>query len=280
MDAQNVGILHPGDMGVSVAATIRNGGHSVYWASEGRSAETRQRAEKHGLLDAGSLAQLCQICTVIVSVCPPDAAEDLAKQVLSVDFKGLYLDANAISPERVKRIGRAVIDAGGTFVDGGIIGGPAWKSGMTWLYLSGEAAENAAAYFATGPLETCVIGDSIGKASALKMCFAAYSKGTTALLSAVLAAAEALDVRAELDEQWSRDKDFDKEAARRVQGVTAKAWRFRGEMEEIAATFEDAGMPGGFHHAAADVYRRMAGFKGRDTPPLQDVLAALLRRES
>ncbi len=111
------------------------------------------------------------------------------------------------------------------------------------------------------------------------MCFAAYSKGTTALLSAVLAAAEALDVREELAQQWSRNgSDFAEQAAQNVRQVTAKAWRFVGEMEEIAATFSEAGVPGDFHLAAADIYRRMANFKGVSvTPSLEDVLAALLR---
>ena len=89
MAQQNVGILHPGDMGISVAATIKNSGHAVYWASEGRSPQTRARAQQHGLIDAGSLANLCATCAVIVSVVPPDAAENLAVQVLAQGFKGL-----------------------------------------------------------------------------------------------------------------------------------------------------------------------------------------------
>lgn len=282
MDNPNVGILHPGDMGVSVAATIRNGGYTIYWASEGRSPETRARAQQHGLIDAVSLPQLCFLCPVIVSVCPPDAAETLAHDVLAEGFSGLYLDANAISPQRAQRIGQAMADAGATFVDGGIIGGPAWKPNSTWLYLSGPAADTAAAYFSAGPLETRVIGDSIGKASALKMVFAAYSKGTTALLSAVMGAADALNVRPELEQQWDHDREgFTDEAARRVRQVTAKAWRFVGEMDEIAATFREAGMPDGFHKAAGDIYERMAGFKGVDaTPPLDDVLRALRHDKS
>jgi 3-hydroxyisobutyrate dehydrogenase-like beta-hydroxyacid dehydrogenase len=278
MDIQNIGILHPGEMGISVAATIQNSGHAVYWVSQGRSPQTRARAEKHGLLDAGSLAHLCEICSMIVSVCPPDAAEALANHVVSHHFTGLYLDANAISPQRAQRIGQAVHDIGGTFVDGGIIGGPAWTAGSTWLYLSGEAADRAATCFAAGPLETRSVGNAIGKASALKMCFAAYTKGTTALLAAVLATAEALNVRSELEQQWGAD--FAEEAARKVKQVTAKAWRFTGEMDEIASTFAEAGMPDSFHIAAGDVYSRMAEFKGMPTPSLETVLQALLEPES
>jgi len=129
-------------------------------------------------------------------------------------------------------------------------------------------------------LETSVIGESVGKASALKMCFAAHTKGTTALLSAILATAEALGVREELAHQWSRNgSNFAEQTDQQVSGVTAKAWRFAGEMEEIAATFRGVSLPGEFHAAAAEIYRRIAGFKEvKKTPPLAEVLNALLGR--
>jgi 3-hydroxyisobutyrate dehydrogenase-like beta-hydroxyacid dehydrogenase len=217
----------------------------------------------------------------VVSICPPHAAESVAEQVLASGFQGRYLDANAISPQRVAGIGRAMAEAGATFVDGGIVGGPAWKPNSTWLYLSGPGAQEIAACFAAGPLETRVLGPEVGTASALKMCYAAYSKGTTALLSAILATAEKLGVREALAQQWDHDNaGFAEATNQRVQGVTAKAWRFAGEMEEIAATFQEAGLPGGFHLAAADVYRRLAHYKDTPTPALGDVLAALLQAES
>ena len=278
MSKEIVGILHPGEMGVSIAASAKNTGYMVYWASEGRSSQTHDRANKINLLDMYSVAKLCEECSVILSVCPPHAAEDVAKEVIGHGFSGVYLDANAISPQRAIRIEREMSDAGVEFVDGGIIGGPAWRSGRTWLYLSGKEAQRVASCFSAGPLETAVIGDSAGKTSALKMCYAAYTKGSTALLSAILAVAEALDVREELENQWSRGgSDFAEQTNRRVRGVTAKAWRFAGEMKEIASTFESAGMPGEFHAAAAEVYRRIAGFKdAQEVPPLADVLTALL----
>ncbi len=273
-----IGILHPGQMGVSLAASAKNSGQDVYWVSEGRSAETRGRALSHDLMTLDTLAELCETCSVLVSVCPPHAAEDLADEVLACCYKGLYLEANAISPQRTVRIGEKMMAEGVTFVDGGIIGGPAWKSGTTWCYLSGEAASRAAACFSKGPLETEVIGDEIGLASSLKMCFAAYTKGSTALLCGILAAAENLGVRDFLEAQWSRGgSDFTSQTQQRIRRVTAKAWRFAGEMEEIAATLEGAGLPGGFHIAAADIYQRIAHFKGMDEPPpLEEVLDALL----
>jgi 3-hydroxyisobutyrate dehydrogenase-like beta-hydroxyacid dehydrogenase len=278
MTKQKVGILHPGTMGISVAASVKKSGHTVYWVSEGRSRQTHERAEKFGLDDTGALAALCETCPIIVSVCPPHAAEEVAQQVLSYSFQGLYLDANAISRQRAIRIGQAMREAGVAFVDGGIIGGPAWEPGQTWLYLSGEKAAEAAVCFSGGPLETRVIGESVGKASALKMCYAAYTKGTTALLCAILAASEVLGVREELEEQWSRDwPDFAEQTRGRVRRVTTKAWRFAGEMDEITDTFREAGLPGEFHAAAAIIYRRIAGFKDVPSmPSLQEVLEALV----
>lgn len=275
---QKIGIVSPGAMGISVAATMRRSGFDVYWASAGRSADSAARAKAHGLLDVGTVANLCATCEVIVSVCPPHTAVSVAEAVLASGFSGVYLDANAIAPQKVIQMAERMAAAGVTFVDGGIIGGPAWEPQSTWLYLSGEQAERVAEFFVEGPLETAVIGNKIGQASALKICFAAYSKGTTALLSLILAGAEALGVRANLEEQWSRGgSDFAGQTQQRVRRVTAKAWRFEGEMHEIANTFASVGLPAGFHEAAAEVYRRLGQFKDAgETPELAEVLAALL----
>jgi len=277
MNKQNIGVLHPGMMGICVAATVQNSGHDVYWASEGRGRQTRERAEKYNLIDAGSLAGLCETCAVIISVCPPHAAEEMAQQVLARGFQGVYLDVNAIAPQRTARIEQAMNAAGVEFVDGGIIGFPVWERGKTWLYLSGAKAPEAAVLFSEGPLETSIVGADVGKASALKMCYAAYTKGTTALLCAILATSEALGVRGELETQWSRDwPNFGEQAGERVRNVTAKAWRFAGEMAEIAATFREAGLPGEFHAAAEMIYGRMADFKDApETPLLEEVLKTL-----
>ncbi|MEW6671970.1 MAG: DUF1932 domain-containing protein [Thermodesulfobacteriota bacterium] len=274
---KKIGILNPGNMGIRVAATIQNSGNDVYWVSEGRGPQTRKRAEEIGLKDAQNLKTLCTTCSAIVSVCPPHAAEAVADQVSALGFKGLYLDANAISPQRTQKIAQVIQKAGADFVDGGIIGNPPMKRGQTWLYLSGSRAEEAASFFSGGPLETGVIGGEIGKASALKMCYAAFTKGTTALLCAILATASAYHVSEELYEEWSRNgSKFADESKEKVQLVTKKAWRFIGEMKEISSTFQAAGLPGGFHEAAADVYTRIASFKDAPSvPALESILEAL-----
>ncbi len=273
----NLGILHPGEMGISVAASAKNSGCTVYWVGAGRSEQSHVRAQAHGLQDAGSLAALCRTCDIIVSVCPPHAAEAVATDVMAQGFQGTYVDGNAISPQRAQSIADQVTRGGASFVDGGIVGGPAWKPGTTWLYLSGPAASEAAAAFAAGPLGTVLMGDEVGKASALKMCYAALTKGTTALLTATVGAAAQLGVLDALLAEWGRDgAPAREENERRVRQVTAKAWRFAGEMEEIAATFDSAGMPPGFHQAAHEIYQRLAEFKdATETPSLDAVIAAL-----
>jgi 3-hydroxyisobutyrate dehydrogenase-like beta-hydroxyacid dehydrogenase len=274
-----IGILHPGEMGISIAASAKNSGCEVYWTSEGRSASTRERAAKFELHEARTLAELCRQCPIVVSVCPPHAAETLAHEVLRAGFHGLFVEANAIAPERTIQIGNTLTRADIHFVDGGIIGLPAWKSHSTCLYLSGARADEVAACFSAGPLDTKVLGTEIGKASALKMCYAANTKGTVALLAAILATAETLGVREALFDQWrTEDPAFPDKVLRRIQANTPKAWRFVGEMGEISGTFSAAGAPGEFHAGAADIYERLAEFKNVEAAPtLEEILHALCK---
>lgn len=278
---QKIGILHPGEMGISIAATARNSGCDVYWASEGRSESTRERAAKFDLHEAKTLEAVCSECPIIVSVCPPHAAEDLAREVVRAGFRGLYVDANAIAPQRSIKMGNAMTEAGVTFIDGGIIGFPAWKPHTTCLYLSGPRADEVAACFAAGPLDTKILGAEIGKASALKMCYAANTKGAVALLAGILTTAENLGVLAPLLERW-RDEDpaLPDQVIKRIQSNAPKAWRFVGEMYEISRTFAEAGAPGEFHIGAAEIYQRLAEFKDtKMAPSVEELLNALCRSQ-
>src|SRR5215475_14472005 len=275
-----IGILHPGEMGISIAASAKNSGCEVFWVSEGRSGATRERAAKFGLRDAHTLEELCRECPIILSVCPPHAAETVAREVSAARFHGLFVDANAIAPQRTIQMSTSMIKADVSFVDGGIIGLPAWKPHTTCLYLSGPRANEVAACFSAGPLDTKVLPGAVGKASALKMCYAANTKGTVALLAAIVATAESLGVRDALFEQWKHDDPaLPGQVEKRIQANAPKAWRFVGEMEEISRTFREAGAPGEFHAGAADIYSRLAKFKDTRTPPtLEDILDALTER--
>lgn len=275
---KTIGILHPGAMGVAVAQTMKNSGYEVVWAGNGRSPATHQRAESAGLTNVQTVEAVCAAADVIVSVCPPHAAEVVAEQVSNAQFDGLFLDANAISPQKAQRIGERLTAVNIPFVDGSIIGGPPTKPKQTWLHLSGARAEEVARYFAAGPLETNIVSEEIGQASALKMCFAAQTKGGAALLALVLAAAESLNVRDALEAQWEQ---YDAGSAARsqqriVRVAHNKAWRFVGEMEEMVETFGAIGLPDGFHAAAAEIYQRVAQFKDApDAPSIEAVLRAL-----
>jgi len=278
MTDTSIGFLHPGAMGVSLAASTIASGQRVCWVGANRSAETRSRAEQHGLTELGSLEELCRTCGIIVSICPPTAASDVAASVVQQGFTGIFVDANAISPKRARDIGSLCTGAGMSYVDASVIGGPAWSKDETVLYLSGPQAQLVASRMSGGLLATRVIGDELDRASALKMCYAAFTKGSTAMLCAIVAAAHELGVHDELARQWELDEPGSSERThQRVRRVTAKAWRYEGEMHEIADTLEAAGLPGGFHAAAAELYARLGDFKGRDAQPeLREVVDRLL----
>ena len=245
-----VGVLHPGEMGAVVAAIARA---EVLWAPEGRSAATAARAEAAGLRPA-PFEELVQRCDVLLSICPPHAALDVARAVAG--FRGVYCDANAVSPATAREVGALMESAGASFVDGGIVGGPPTEPG-TRLYLSGERAGEIAALFAGTALEPIVLGAEPGTASALKMCYAGWSKGSAALVIALADAAAALGIADELHAEWARSiPELPARLERARRSAASKGWRWVGEMEEIEATLRSVGLPGGFHAAAADVYRR------------------------
>ena len=280
MTSQTIGVLHPGEMGVTVGASVRAGGSRVLWASEGRSAQTRERAAAAGLEDAKTLASLCAASGVILSVCPPHSALDLARVVAAQGFSGVYVDGNAVSPGTARDIGRIIERAGAIFVDGGIIGPPARARGTTRLYLSGEQAGPIAGLFAQGLLEAIVLDGEPGAASALKMAYAAYTKGTSALLVSIRALAIRAGVDQALLDEWAlSQKDLGARSERAAGETARKAWRFTGEMAEIAATFDDAGLPDGFFRAAGEIYESLAGYKDAPSmPSVAEVAKALFGR--
>lgn len=234
-----VGLLHPGEMGSAVGRVLQDSGNEVLWASEGRSEETHSRAGT--FRDAGTVRDLAGEAELILSICPPHAARDLARA--TVGFDGVYVDANAISPAHAAEIA----SLHPRFVDGGIVGGPPREPGTT-LYLSGPDAPPVAALFAGSLLETRVVAD----ASALKMAYAAWSKGTTALLLSIREVARHFDV----EEEWGlAAPELVERLPRAERSAATKGWRWVGEMEEIGDTFSAAGQPDGFHRAAAQVYR-------------------------
>jgi 3-hydroxyisobutyrate dehydrogenase-like beta-hydroxyacid dehydrogenase len=281
MMSVTIGLLHPGEMGAVVGAAARAAGGRVLWISEGRSGASRERAAAAGLEDARDLAALVGASGVILSVCPPHAALDVAYAVAAERFEGIYVDANAVSPDTTREIGAIVRKVGATFVDGGIVGPPPAKPGTTRLYLSGDAAAQVARLFEGSALEAIVVPGGPGAASAVKAAYAAWTKGSAALLMAVRALATAEGVEATLLAEWERSQPglvARSEAA--ASGSARKAWRWIGEMEEIAGAFAAMGLPDGFHLAAAEIYRRLEAYKdAAKAPTIAEVARTLVQKD-
>ena len=285
MGEVTIGLLHPGEMGAAVGQCLAAAGHRVLWVPSGRSSASAARAEAAGLtgVDRG-LAELVRSAEVIMSVCPPHAALDTARQVAAAGFGGLYLDANAISPATAREV--AAIVAGGEGgggvgadgVDGGIIGTPPVRPGFIRLYLSGSRAGQVQELFDDTPVDVRVVDHGglggaaqdgsaqdgsgagigvVGSASAVKMAYASWTKGSAALLLAARTLARAQGVEDVLLAEWGLSQPgLEERSARAAGSAASKGWRWVAEMEEIAATMGAAGLPEGFHLAAAEIYRR------------------------
>ncbi|VCU68129.1 NAD binding domain of 6-phosphogluconate dehydrogenase [Pigmentiphaga humi] len=278
MTSPTLAILHPGAMGAAVGASLRAAGRRVVWASAGRSAATVQRAQAAGLEDLGTLEAAVRAADIVFSICPPHNAVDLARTVAGLGFRGIYADANAVSPSTAQEIRAVAEGAGARFLDGGIIGLPPRKPGTTRLFLAGPDAAATAALFEGGLLHAVALDGPPGSASALKICFAAWSKGSTALLGAIRALARHEGAEQALLAEWERTNPGLVARSEEIAQKAEKAWRWVGEMEEIAATFRQAGLPDGFHLAAADIYTRLQPYKDAEqAPPMDGVVERLLK---
>ena len=272
-----VSVLHPGAMGASIAAAMSSAGHQVIGVAGGRSLATINRAREAQVTLVETLEEAMNQVDVVVSICPPEAAVDVGRDVQLTGYNGIYVDGNAVSPRTAAAIGEFF---GDKFVDGGIVGPPAWREGATRFYLSGLMANDVATLFAGTLVTAKAIGGGAGAASALKMCYAAYTKGSSALVLAIRALAEDNGVTEALLTEWDVSQKGMRESSERSAVRTSpKAWRFAGEMREIAATFDAAGLPDGFHLAAAEIYERMAHFKNEDSVGLEQVIEALLPKQ-
>jgi 3-hydroxyisobutyrate dehydrogenase-like beta-hydroxyacid dehydrogenase len=242
--------MHPGEMGAAIGALLVEQGHDVLWCPEGRSEATMRRAAAAGLRGVDSIRD----AEAILSVCPPHAALDVAGSLQGTN--ALVIDANAVSPATAGRIGELI---GERWTDGGIVGPPPLREGTTRLYLSGAHAIEASLLFEGTRLEPVVLDGSPVAASALKMAYAAWTKGSAALLLAALGSARATGVEDALRAEWKRSQPgLEARSQGAADSAAAKGWRWVGEMHEIASTFDAAGLPSGFHEAAAEMFDRAA----------------------
>jgi 3-hydroxyisobutyrate dehydrogenase-like beta-hydroxyacid dehydrogenase len=248
--AMRVGLLFPGEMGAAIGAAARA---DVRWASEGRSERTRQRAAGGGLEDVGTVGALVAASDVVLSVCPPAIAEQVAATVAGLGFHGVYVEANAVAPRRMERIAETLEAAGARAVDGSII-----SPGAIHLYLAGETEDVAsvAALFSGTAVEAIPLEGGIGAASALKMAFGGWNKIGIALTAQAHALARAYGAEAALAAEGVE--------ARRILSAAPKAWRWAPEMDEVASTCAELGLPDGIARGAAELYRRWETHRDKD----------------
>ena len=262
MAVSAVGLLSPGDMGHAVGRELRARGLDVLTCLEGRSERTRALSAEADLRDVPRLDDLVADSDLVLSILVPAEAMGVCRSVAgAVKRTGddvLFADCNAVSPSTSAAMGETMREAGGRYVDGSIIGGPPRDGYSPRLYVSGPEASIVSELDGKG-VDVRDLGDEIGRASAIKMCYAAVTKGTSALQLAQVAAAEALGLTGELAAEL-RGSQPEVYAAmeKSLPALPSKAFRWIGEMEEIAATFAGAGLSPGFHEAAADMYRLLS----------------------
>jgi 3-hydroxyisobutyrate dehydrogenase-like beta-hydroxyacid dehydrogenase len=215
-------------------------------------------AKQAGIADVPSYQALVQAADLILSILVPDQAVQAAQQVAqALSETGatlIYADCNAIAPQTVQQIGAIMAAAGGRFVDASIIGPPPRKPGATRFYASGPDLADFLALNQFG-LEIISLGPEIGHASAIKMCYAALTKGLSALSLELLIAGKALGVLEPLLAEFQLSQSGHLKAMERLTGVPTKSRRWVGEMEEIAQTFEQVGLTPRILAGAADMYR-------------------------
>lgn len=271
-----VTLLHPGAMGAAVAAQAVKAGHEVLWVPEGRSDASHRRAKEAGATACDSLGEALERSEIVLSICPPQAAEDVATTVADHAFAGVYVDANAINPQRMQRIAEE-IRPGSVVLDGAIFGPPPGGQRAARLYLAGEAqaVDMVEPVFKDTALHVRRASGSVGSASALKMAFASYQKAARTLAGVAHALADAHGVGDELTAEAQVMASNILADPGYLPSVAARAWRWAPEMEDIAVTLRAAGLPADMAEAAVAVMSRWEGDKDQYNLELTDVLSHL-----
>ena len=276
LKVKTVGILSPGDMGGKVGSVLKTHGLEVLTCLSGRSERTRELASDAGFSDVPSLRELVERCDLIMSILVPSEAMGVAEKVaeaISATGKRLpFADCNAVSPDTSSSIGKVVENAGGLFIDAGIIGAPPSSGNAPRIYASGEHAAILAQLDGKGILVPVIEGDEgRAKASALKMCYASLTKGTAALYVSALVVAARLGLYDDLIKELGFSQGGMLEKMQSVNSLSAKAFRWVGEMEEIADTFDSAGVTPFLHRGAAAAFQMVADSEiGHERPETVD----------
>ena len=265
MSIESVAILSPGDMGHAIGQLLRENELRVLTCLTGRSSRTRELSQQAGITDVPNLNELVEESDVLMSVTVSEAAPGLCREVAdAVKATGadlLFAECNAIAPQLSRKMAGVLSEAGARYVDASIIGGPPRNESSPRVYVSGGNAAEFEQLREFG-LDVRNMGPQLGRASGIKMCYAAMTKGTTALQAELLIAAEKLGLTQELMAEFAGSQPaVVKRLEGWIPGMPAKSRRWISEMEEIEATFRDMGLTPNILKGVADMYRMIG-----DTP--------------
>ncbi len=275
MTIETVAILSPGDMGHAVGRLLREHELRVVTCLAGRSARTKMLSEQAGIIDLPSLERLAEetdiVLSITVSQAAPGVAQGIADAINATGADLLFAECNALAPQTVRKIEPVITNAGGRFVDASIIGGPPRNGSSPRVYASGPRAGELEKLREFG-LDVRVIGTETGQASGIKMCYAAMTKGTSALQAQLLMAAELMGLSKDLKDEFQNGQSaMYQRMERGLPGVPAKSRRWVSEMEEIEATFGHLGLSPHLFHGVADMYRLIGDTPlGLETPESKD----------
>jgi len=269
-DIQTIGVMSPGDMGHSVGNILRENGLRVISCLGDRSERTKALAAEAGIEGVPTYADLVQEADLLLSILVPvqavNAAQRVAEALVETGAELAYADCNAIAPQTVRQIGEIITEVGGIFIDGSIIGGPPRGESHPRLYVSGPDTAPMEVLNEYG-LRVVPLGEEIGLASALKMCYSAWTKGSTALFTELLVAARAMGVLDALRYEFEQSQSAMLLRMQSLPAVPIKSRRFVGEMLEIAKSFGDVGLTPKMLEGAAEMYSLMGSTHLADRTP-------------
>ncbi len=255
---KTVAILSPGDMGSNVGRALRENGLEVITCLTERSARTKELSDVAGIVDVPDFAEMIDCADIVLSVLVPERAVDVARQVAAVigdSGKPLpFADCNPVAPAVAVEMRDIIESAGGRYIDGGIIGSPPGRGEPPRFYASGPHEAIMGQLDGRG-ISVPLMGGEVGRASAIKMCYASLSKGAAALNASALISAMNLGIYDEFIAEMESSQQAVLKNMQGVNGLGAKAFRWIDEMEQISATFGAAGATPHMHKGAADIFR-------------------------
>ncbi|MED5409219.1 MAG: DUF1932 domain-containing protein [Chloroflexota bacterium] len=261
MMVNTVAIMSPGDMGHAVGQVLSESGIDVITCTDGRSQRTKNLAEMAGLRQVATLEDMVIQADLVLSIMVPSKAMSFVREI-SPHFESsktptYFADCNAVSPQSALAMAEVINQAGGKFIDGGIIGTAPTKGDTPRFYVSGPDASVVMELDGKGIIVKA-IGNKVGQASGIKMCYAALTKGTNTLHVALLTAASRMGLTDDLRKEFEFSQKSHLAAMEKgISRLPANAHRWIGEMEEIAATFENLGVTPNFHKGAAEIYKML-----------------------